>query len=135
MSRDHRIPWHTLLGQALADALNGLPYNVSTEEELALRSQRLDLLIIKQHRPLQDFQRARSAKQPSQQQEDQRLPTAASGGLLQRRHRGLKPIRREVSLAPQAAPLSRRAPVRQVARREREGKGARPKNLLSPMPT
>ncbi|WP_201221153.1 hypothetical protein [Halochromatium roseum] len=46
MSRDQRIPWHALLGQALADALNGLPYNVSTEEELALRSQRLDVLII-----------------------------------------------------------------------------------------
>jgi hypothetical protein len=46
MSRDHRIPWHTLLGQALADALNGLAYSVSTEEELALRSQRLDVMII-----------------------------------------------------------------------------------------
>jgi hypothetical protein len=39
-------PRHTLLGQALADALNGLAYSVSTEEELALRSQRLDVMII-----------------------------------------------------------------------------------------
>jgi hypothetical protein len=43
-----RIPWHDLLGKALADALIGLPYRVSTEEELALRSQRLDVLIIAQ---------------------------------------------------------------------------------------
>jgi hypothetical protein len=48
MTRDQRIPWHKLLGQALADALIGLPYQVSTEEELALRSQRLDVLIIEQ---------------------------------------------------------------------------------------
>ncbi|WPL19250.1 hypothetical protein Thiowin_04362 [Thiorhodovibrio winogradskyi] len=48
MNRDQRIPWHKLLGQALADALIGLPYQVSTEEELALRSQRLDVLIIEQ---------------------------------------------------------------------------------------
>jgi hypothetical protein len=48
MHRDQRIPWHKLLGQALADALSGLPYQVSTEEELALRSQRLDVLIIEQ---------------------------------------------------------------------------------------
>lgn len=39
-------PRHTLLGQALADALNGLAYSVSTEEGLALRSQRLDMMII-----------------------------------------------------------------------------------------
>ena len=37
MSRDPRIPWHELLGKALTDALIGLPYSVSTEEELALR--------------------------------------------------------------------------------------------------
>ena len=48
MSHDQRIPWHVLLGQALADAPNGLAYRVSTEEELALRSQRLDVLIIEQ---------------------------------------------------------------------------------------
>ena len=36
MNRDQRIPWYKLLGQALADALTGLPYQVSTEEELAL---------------------------------------------------------------------------------------------------
>ena len=48
MSKEQRIPWHKLLGQALADALIGLPYQVSTEEELALRSQRLDVLIIEQ---------------------------------------------------------------------------------------
>ncbi|WPL15257.1 hypothetical protein Thiowin_00142 [Thiorhodovibrio winogradskyi] len=48
MSRDPRIPWHELLGKALTDALIGLPYSVSTEEELALRSQRLDVLIIEQ---------------------------------------------------------------------------------------
>ncbi|MCF8004896.1 MAG: hypothetical protein K9L32_11990 [Chromatiaceae bacterium] len=63
MSRDQRIPWHALLGQALADALNGLPYNVSTEEELALRSQRLDVLIIEQRPAPQDIQRARSPEQ------------------------------------------------------------------------
>ncbi|NEX17635.1 MAG: hypothetical protein C1943_13660, partial [Halochromatium sp.] len=39
---------HELLGKALADALIDLPYSVSTEEELALRSQRLDVLIIEQ---------------------------------------------------------------------------------------
>ena len=48
MSHDPRIPWHELLGKALTDALIGLPYSVSTEEELALRSQRLDVLIIEQ---------------------------------------------------------------------------------------
>ncbi|MBK5941612.1 hypothetical protein CCR96_20645 [Halochromatium roseum] len=48
MSRTHRIAWHELLGKALTDALIGLPYSVSTEEELALRSQRLDVLIIEQ---------------------------------------------------------------------------------------
>jgi hypothetical protein len=48
MRRDSRIPWHELLGKALTDALIGLPYSVSTEEELALRSQRLDVLIIEQ---------------------------------------------------------------------------------------
>ncbi|WPL15236.1 hypothetical protein Thiowin_00119 [Thiorhodovibrio winogradskyi] len=48
MSRDPRIPWHELLGKAHTDALIGLPYSVSTEEELALRSQRLDVLIIEQ---------------------------------------------------------------------------------------
>jgi hypothetical protein len=50
MSRDTRILWHELLGKALADVLIGLPYHVSTEEELALRSQRLDVLIIEQGR-------------------------------------------------------------------------------------
>ncbi|WP_242479704.1 hypothetical protein [Lamprobacter modestohalophilus] len=39
MTDKRRIPWHDLLGKALADALIGLPYRVSTEEELALRSQ------------------------------------------------------------------------------------------------
>jgi hypothetical protein len=48
MGRDHGIPWQALLGQAFADALNGLACSVSTEEELALRSQRLDLGIIEQ---------------------------------------------------------------------------------------
>lgn len=48
MNRDHRIQWHELLGKALADALMGLPYSISSEEELALRSQRLDVLIIEQ---------------------------------------------------------------------------------------
>jgi hypothetical protein len=48
MTDKRRIPWHDLLGKALADALIGLPYRVSTEEELALRSQRLDVLIIEQ---------------------------------------------------------------------------------------
>jgi len=42
MSRDPRIPWHELLGKALTDALIGLPYSASTEEELALRSQQHD---------------------------------------------------------------------------------------------
>ncbi|WPL19273.1 hypothetical protein Thiowin_04388 [Thiorhodovibrio winogradskyi] len=53
MHRDQRIPWHKLLSQALADALTGLPYQVSTEEELALRSQRLDVLIIEQEQSAQ----------------------------------------------------------------------------------
>ena len=48
MSREKRTPWHELLGKALTDALIGLPYRVSSEEELALRSQRLDVLIIEQ---------------------------------------------------------------------------------------
>ncbi len=38
MTDKRRIPWHDLLGKALADALIGLPYRVSTEEELALLS-------------------------------------------------------------------------------------------------
>ncbi|MBK5940578.1 hypothetical protein [Halochromatium roseum] len=59
MSRDQRIPWHRLLGQALADALNGLAYRVSTEEGLALRSQRLDVLIIEQRPAPQDNHRQR----------------------------------------------------------------------------
>lgn len=44
----HSRAWPS--GKALTDALIGLPYRVSTEEELALRSQRLDVLIIKQAR-------------------------------------------------------------------------------------
>ncbi|WPL16094.1 hypothetical protein Thiowin_01039 [Thiorhodovibrio winogradskyi] len=41
-------PGTNSLGLAQADALIGLRYQVSTEEELALRSQRLDVLIIEQ---------------------------------------------------------------------------------------
>lgn len=48
MTSEHCIPWHELLSKALTDLLIGLPYSVSTEEELALRSQRLDVLIIEQ---------------------------------------------------------------------------------------
>jgi len=70
MSRDQRFPWHALLGQALADALNGLPYNVSTEEERTLRSQRLDLLIIEQRPALQDVQRAGSLEERPRGLED-----------------------------------------------------------------
>ena len=51
MARTTPIPWHRLLGTALADALVDRPYRVSAEEELALRSQRLDLLIIEQRCP------------------------------------------------------------------------------------
>ena len=43
MSRDKRTPWHERLGKALADAQIGLPCRVSSEEELALRSQRLQV--------------------------------------------------------------------------------------------
>jgi hypothetical protein len=45
MRRDPRIPWHERLGNALTDALIGLLYSVSTEEEFALR----DLINVEHH--------------------------------------------------------------------------------------
>jgi hypothetical protein len=43
---DKHTPWHRLLGMALTDLLTGRPWRVELETELALKSQRLDLLII-----------------------------------------------------------------------------------------
>lgn len=40
------IPWHRLFGIALTDLFTGRPWRVELEKELALKSQRLDLLII-----------------------------------------------------------------------------------------
>lgn len=40
------IPWHRLFGIALTDLFTGRPWRVELEKELALRSQRLDILII-----------------------------------------------------------------------------------------
>jgi hypothetical protein len=43
--RDH-TPWHRLFGIALTDLFTGRPWRVEMEKELALKSQRLDVLII-----------------------------------------------------------------------------------------
>ena len=43
--RDH-TPWHRLFGIALTDLFTGRPWRVELEMELALKSQRLDVLII-----------------------------------------------------------------------------------------
>ncbi len=43
---DTHTPWHRLLGMALTDLFTGRPWRVELETELALKSQRLDLLII-----------------------------------------------------------------------------------------
>ena len=43
--RDH-TPWHRLFGIALTDLFTGRPWRVELEKELALKSQRLDVLII-----------------------------------------------------------------------------------------
>ena len=43
--RDH-TPWHRLFGIALTDLFTGRPWRVELEKELALKSQRLDGLII-----------------------------------------------------------------------------------------
>ncbi len=39
-------PWHRLLGMVLTDLFTGRPWRVELEQELALKSQRLDVLII-----------------------------------------------------------------------------------------
>ncbi len=39
-------PWHRLLGMVLTDVFTGRPWRVELEQELALKSQRLDILII-----------------------------------------------------------------------------------------
>jgi hypothetical protein len=39
-------PWHRLFGIALTDLFAGRPWRVEVEKELALRSQRLDILLI-----------------------------------------------------------------------------------------
>jgi len=39
-------PWHRLLGMVLTDLFTGRPWRVELEQELALKSQRLDILII-----------------------------------------------------------------------------------------
>ena len=46
MSRDTPTPWHRLFGMALTDLFTGRPWRVELELELALKSQRLDVLII-----------------------------------------------------------------------------------------
>ena len=43
--RDH-TPWHRLFGIALTDLFTGRPWRVELEKELALKSRRLDVLII-----------------------------------------------------------------------------------------
>ena len=39
-------PWHRLLGMVLTDLFTGRPWRVELEQKLALKSQRLDILII-----------------------------------------------------------------------------------------
>ncbi|WP_295385494.1 hypothetical protein [uncultured Thiodictyon sp.] len=46
MPRDTPTPWHRLFGMALTDLFTGRPWRVELELELALKSQRLDVLII-----------------------------------------------------------------------------------------
>ena len=41
-------PWHRLFGMALTDVFVGRPWRVELEKELAIKSQRLDILIIEQ---------------------------------------------------------------------------------------
>ena len=43
---DTLTPWHRLFGIALTDLFTGRPWRVDVEKELALKSQRLDILII-----------------------------------------------------------------------------------------
>ena len=45
---DTPTPWHRLFGIALTDLFTGRPWRVEVEKELALKSQRLDILIIEQ---------------------------------------------------------------------------------------
>ena len=45
-SHERNAPWHRLLGMVLADLFAGRPWRVEVEQELALQSQRLDILII-----------------------------------------------------------------------------------------
>jgi hypothetical protein len=44
-NRPHK-PWHRWLGILLTDLFVGRPWSVAIEEELSLRSQRLDILIV-----------------------------------------------------------------------------------------
>lgn len=46
MPHDAPTPWHRLFGMALTDLFTGRPWRVELELELALKSQRLDVLII-----------------------------------------------------------------------------------------
>ncbi len=46
MPRHPPTPWHRLFGIALTDLFTGRPWRVELELELALKSQRLDVLII-----------------------------------------------------------------------------------------
>ncbi len=41
-----RLPWHRLFGIALVEQFAGTPWRVELELELALRSQRLDIVLI-----------------------------------------------------------------------------------------
>jgi hypothetical protein len=50
-------PWHRLFGIALTDLFTGRPWRVELEKELALKGQRLDVLII-ERRPGQAADRA-----------------------------------------------------------------------------
>lgn len=46
MPASSRLPWHRLFGIALAEQFAGTPWRVELELELALRSQRLDVVLI-----------------------------------------------------------------------------------------
>ncbi|WP_295608260.1 hypothetical protein [uncultured Lamprocystis sp.] len=48
MDRRPPKPWHRWLGILLTDLFVGRPWSVTMEEELSLKSQRLDILIIEQ---------------------------------------------------------------------------------------
>jgi len=64
MAPSPRKPWHRWFGILLADQFIGRPWSVAMEEELALKSQRLDILIIERSGAVDAAARAALAELP-----------------------------------------------------------------------